>query len=180
VDLSSFLSLPQDSRYRAAIEIYGRDVARFAAGYERDPVRREDLLQEVHIALWQSLAGFQGQCSLRTWVYRVAHNACVTHIQKSLRSHDQRALSLDDIADCADEAAAIDFTDRRLDLQRVIALVRSLGVIDRQVMLLYLEDLDASAIAEVTGLSAGNVATKIHRLKALLAKRLNDARYTDD
>jgi RNA polymerase sigma-70 factor, ECF subfamily len=71
-------------------------------------------------------------------------------------------------------------TKRRLDLQRVIALVRSLGVIDRQVMLLYLEDLDASAIAEVTGLSAGNVATKIHRLKALLAKRLNDARYTDD
>jgi RNA polymerase sigma-70 factor (ECF subfamily) len=64
----------QDETYREAIRQYGRDVARFVAGYERDAAKRQELLQEVHVALWQSCAAFRGQCSLRTWVYRVAHN----------------------------------------------------------------------------------------------------------
>jgi len=180
MDLLRFLSLSQESRYHAAVEIHGRDVARFVAGYEKDPARRQDLLQEVHVSLWQSLAGFRGQCSVRTWVYRVAHNTCVTHIQKSLRSLERQAVALDDIADRADDAADADLANRRLDLQRILAVVHSLKALDRQVMLLYLEDLDAAAIAEVTGLSAGNIATKIHRLKSLLAARLNNRSRDDD
>jgi DNA-directed RNA polymerase specialized sigma24 family protein len=42
-------------------------------GYEADPGRRQDLLQDIHIALWRSFAVFDERCSLRTWVYRVAH-----------------------------------------------------------------------------------------------------------
>jgi RNA polymerase sigma-70 factor (ECF subfamily) len=52
-----------------------------------------------------------------------------------------------------------------------MAIIHRLGPPDRQVALLYLEDLDAAAIGEITGLSPGAVATKIHRLKALLARR---------
>ena len=48
----------------------------------RDPALRRELLQEVHLALWQSFANYQAQCSLRTWVYRVAHNVGVSHIQR--------------------------------------------------------------------------------------------------
>ena len=59
----------------------------------------------------------------------------------------------------------------RRALARLMGLVHALGPPDRQVLLLYLEDLDAAAIGEVTGLSPGAVATKIHRLKALLARR---------
>ena len=54
---------------------------------------------------------------------------------------------------------------------RLTALIHALGPPDQQVLLLYLEDLDAAAIGEVTGLSAGAVATKIHRIKAVLARR---------
>jgi RNA polymerase sigma-70 factor, ECF subfamily len=43
--------------------------------------------------------------------------------------------------------------------------------LDRQVVLLFLEGVDASGIAEVTGLSPGNVATKIHRIKNALIRR---------
>ncbi len=56
-------------------------------------------------------------------------------------------------------------------LDRLNALIQALGPPDRQVMLLYLEDVPAAEIAEVTGLSPAAVATKIHRLKALLARR---------
>lgn len=64
--------------------------------------------------------------------------------------------------------------DRVRDLERLQALVRCLKPLDRQLMLLYLEGVDAASIGEVTGLSAGNVATKIHRIKAVLARRFHD------
>jgi len=163
-----------ETLYRDAIGQYGRDIARFVAGYERDSAARQELLQEVHLALWQSFAGFAHQCSLRTWVYRVAHNVGVSHIQRSMRQ--VAGSSLDGAETHIDESADMGLTDRRLDLERIMALVHTLAGIDREVMLLYLEDLDAASIADVTGLSARNVATKIHRIKKLLAGLLAKGR----
>lgn len=163
----------QDRRYEEAAARFGGDIERFAAGYELHPARRRELLQEIHVALWQSFAGFEDQCSLRTWAYRVAHNVGASHVERSLRAADRGALTLDDAPEVADERADMGSVDRRIDLQRVMALVHCLPPVDRQVMLLYLEDLSAQAIAEVTGLSARNVATKVHRLKALLAHQLH-------
>jgi RNA polymerase sigma-70 factor (ECF subfamily) len=161
-----------ETLYREAIRQYGRDIARFVAGYERDIPARQELLQEVHLALWQSFARFAHQCSLRTWVYRVAHNVGVSHVQSSMRRLDLTAASLDDVEAKIDESADMGLTERRLDLERIMALVHTLAGIDREVMLLYLEDVDAASIAEVTGLSARNVATKVHRIKILLASLL--------
>ena len=163
----------QDALYQEATRRHGRDIARFVAGYERDPPRRQELLQEVHLALWQSLAAFRGQCSLRTWVYRIAHNTGASHIQRDRRVADRYPLDLEDAAAVAGGDDGIGSAERRIDLERVYALIHRLGPIDREVMLLYLEDLDAAGIGEITGLSAGNVATKVHRIKKLLAARLN-------
>jgi RNA polymerase sigma-70 factor (ECF subfamily) len=63
-------------------------------------------------------------------------------------------------------------------LERLYAVIRELRPIDRQVMLLYLEEVDAATIAEITGLTAGNVATRIHRLKQALIRRVHE-RGTD-
>ena len=52
--------------------------------------------------------------------------------------------------------------------------MHQLKPLDRQLMLLYLEGIDAASIGEVTGLSSGNVATKIHRIKAILTRRFHD------
>ncbi|MDB5493155.1 MAG: sigE, partial [Phenylobacterium sp.] len=75
---------------------------------------------------------------------------------------------------------APDPDDPEATLARLMALIQALEPTDRQVVLLYLEDLDAAAIGEITGLSAGAVATKIHRLKALLARRFAEGgRHAD-
>ena len=158
--------------YEEAIGAFGEALVRLARAYETDAARREDLLQEIHIALWRSLDGFKGQCSLRTWVYRVAHNRAIS---LSVRTRDRRArqLALDEIEPVA---AAVDL-DRAVDagraMDRVHDAIRSLNPIDREVILLYLEDVDAAAIAEITGLSPSNVATKVHRIKRLLIERGN-------
>jgi RNA polymerase sigma-70 factor (ECF subfamily) len=71
--------------YQHCATEYGPALERLARAYEVDAGRREDLLQEIHSALWRSLRTFDGRCSLRTWVYRVAHNTAVTHIRGAVR-----------------------------------------------------------------------------------------------
>lgn len=67
---------------------------RLAKGYEVDPDRRRDLLQEIHVALWRSLRLFDGRCSLQTWVYRVAHNVAASYIVRRRRA-SARLVELD-------------------------------------------------------------------------------------
>jgi RNA polymerase sigma-70 factor (ECF subfamily) len=164
----------QDERYLEAAAAYGATLHRLASGYEADSDKRRDLLQEIHLALWRSLASFDGRCSLRTWVYRVAHNAATSYAIGQRRSHVSAWLSLDELASVADPAEGEPAADRHHSVERLLALIQQLKPLDRQVILSYLEGLDAAATAEITGISAGNVATKIHRIKNLLAQRFHE------
>ncbi|MFN3326905.1 MAG: RNA polymerase sigma factor, partial [Bryobacteraceae bacterium] len=75
----------QSELYSRAVEEYGRSLVRLASGYEADPERRRDLSQEIHFQLWRSLDVFDGRCSLRTWVFRVAHNTAASHVARRMR-----------------------------------------------------------------------------------------------
>lgn len=163
----------QDERYLEAAAEYGAALHRLAGAYEADPDKRRDLLQEVHLALWRSLESFDGRCSLRTWVYRVAHNAATTYVIRQRRSHSSAWLSLEDAGSLADPAESERTAGERHSLDRLLHLIQQLKPLDRQVMLSYLEGLDAAATAEITGISPGNVATKIHRIKNMLAQRFH-------
>lgn len=158
---------PQDELYLRAAEEFGPALVRLARAYEADPDQRRDLLQDIHFALWRSFTRFDGQCSLRTWVYRVAHNV---GISERLRRKPPRLASLEELAAAPapdDPEAAVHAVRALL---RMETMIRGLRPPDDQVMLLYLEDMDAAAIGEITGLSPGAVATRIHRIKALLAR----------
>lgn len=171
---------PQDVLYQQAIVAYGHEIARFMTGYERDPIKRQDLLQDVQLAIWRSMSGFKAQCSLRTWVYRVVHNVGSSHVQHSIRCSDKNFTDLSDIELHADESTDVTASDRQLDFARVMALIHSLAAMDRQLMLLYLEGLDAASISDITGLSARNVATKICRIKQLLTVSFTDRGIQDE
>ena len=161
----------RDELYAEAAATFGAALERLARGYERDPDRCLDLLQDIHIALWRSLARFEGRCSLRTWVYRVAHNTATSRVlrpRRDTRIFAEAERALESIAATDDEERAF---DERRTLERVYELIHTLRPLDRQVMLLYLEDVDAAAIAEITGLSAANVATKVHRIKQLMVRQ---------
>jgi RNA polymerase sigma-70 factor (ECF subfamily) len=161
----------QDDRYAVAAAEFGAALERLARGYEANPEARRDLVQDIHLALWRSLAAFDGRCSLRTWVYRVAHNTAVSHVQRARRWRGEGGATLEELERLPDADDPETAAGERQALGRLMALIQALGPPDRQVALLYLEDLDAAAIGEITGLSAGAVAVRIHRLKALLARR---------
>lgn len=163
-----------DDLYAETAAVYGAALERLARVYEIDPEARRDLLQEIHIALWRSFAGFDGRCSLRTWVYRVAHNAAASHVTRQQRTKAEALVGLDELAGMADQSDGESDADRRLSVERLLELIHRLQPLDRQVMLAYLEGMDAVSIAEITGLSSRNVATKIHRTKLLLARRFQE------
>jgi RNA polymerase sigma-70 factor (ECF subfamily) len=163
-----------DERYALAASRFGAALGRLAAGYELRPVERQDLLQDIHLQLWRSMAGFDGRCSLKTWVYRVAHNVAADHVRRALRGGS--ALSLEDLEQAGEPIPVPSHEGEvadRLALTRIHHLLHRLEPLDRQVMLLYLEGEDAAGIAEVCGLSAGAVATRIHRIKRLLANHFD-------
>lgn len=96
----------RDAQYRLAIAEFGGALVRLARAYEPDTDRRRDLLQDIHLELWRSFSGYDEQCSLRTWVYRVAHNVGISRRIRKRRLH---LVSLDAI----DEMPADDNTADR-------------------------------------------------------------------
>lgn len=163
------LTSTQDALYQQAAVDYAGALERLARSYQADPEVRRDLLQDIHVALWRSFSNFNGLCSVRTWVYRVAHNTAVTHVLRERRRREVM-VGLEEIEEMP--AATTNATqDRQQRLDQLLAMVRMLKPIDRQVILAYLEDMDAVEIGEITGLSPGNVATKIHRIKNILSRR---------
>jgi RNA polymerase sigma-70 factor (ECF subfamily) len=172
----------QDERYVRTAAEFGAALERLARAYEVDPELRRDLLQDIHIALWQSLARFDGRCSDRTWVYRVAHNIGAYHVRRRHRIARERFTTLDDLSVAtmrSSDNPEIEIGGRQA-FARLMALIHALAPVDRQVVLLYLENLDAAAIGEITGFSSGAVATKLHRLKAILARQFQEGgRHAD-
>ena len=162
----------QDDLYLRAAAEYGAALTRLAKAYEADPDKRRDLLQEIHLALWRSLEGFDELCSLRTWVYRVAHNAATSYVIRQRRARPLAFVGLDEIDAFPVEPEA----ERRLALDRLMDLIRRLKPLDRQVLLAWLDGMDAVEIGELTGLSSRNVATKVHRIKSILARDFQGAR----
>jgi RNA polymerase sigma-70 factor (ECF subfamily) len=164
----------QDELYRETADTYGAALERLARAYEADTEVRRDLLQDIHIALWRSFAGFDGRCSLRTWVYRVAHNTATSHVIRQRRKKSQSLVGLEEVESMPDHREGESSADRRHALERLLELVQSLKPLDRQVILSYLEGLDAASTGEITGISPGNVATKIYRIKNILARRFQE------
>ncbi len=164
----------QDSLFEHVALAYGLALERLARAWEADPELRRDLLQEIQIALWQSLARFGNRCSLRTWVYRVAHNTAASHVTRQIRIRKLSLVGLEELENLPARGEGEDAAGIRHSLDRLLELVQQLEPLDRQVMLAYLEGFDAASIAEITGLSARNVATKIHRIKSVLARRFQE------
>jgi len=166
----SAVSHSQDDLYQQATAAYGDALDRLVRAYELDPDRRRDLLQEIHLALWRSFERFEERCSLRTWVYRVAHNIATSHVIRE-RRRNPRLSSLEEIESMPRHIDHSSGAEDRLDLDRLLQLIHQLNPPDREIMLLYLEGLDAAMIGEVMEMSAVNVRSKVHRIKAILARR---------
>ena len=151
-----------EKRFDRVLEEYGAAFRRLAMSYEHHRDLQQDLFQEIALAVWKALPSFRNQSSERTFLYRIAHNRAINHMSRTRFPYGDvdLALSIPDPSPNPEQIASVG-ADRRELQKRVAALPIGL----RQVVVLALEGLENDEIAGVLGLSAGNVAVRLHRAK---------------
>jgi RNA polymerase sigma-70 factor (ECF subfamily) len=150
---------------------HGAMIWRIAGSHERQPALAEELVQDIHLAIWLALPSFRGEASLRTFVARIATYRAVTHLARSRKA--PACLELDqDIAAPGDNpemhAAAL---SRQA---RLIQAVGRLPLAYRQTVLLTLEGLSPGEVAETLGITANAVAIRLSRAKEILREQMGE------
>lgn len=152
---------------------HGPAVARVAALYEFDATEREDLVQDIWLAIWRALPRFRGDSSARTFVFRIAHNRAVSHVHRRRRAPKPVSEPRDREEPAADPARSYELSET---MQSLLRALRTLPVIDRQIVQMSLEGLRQAEIGEVLGISEGNVAVRLNRARARLRQRMERTR----
>ena len=126
----------------------------------------KDLYQEVLANLWQGLDSFRGEAKVSTWIYRTAINTCVTYFRRHDR-HSSEMSSLDTLANVADTGDG----GRSERLAEMYRLISQLNKMDKALILMWLDERSYDEIAEVTGMTRNNVATRLRRIKQKLIEQ---------
>jgi RNA polymerase sigma-70 factor (ECF subfamily) len=142
-------------------------VSRLARSFTNSESDRQDLLQEIAIALWKALPHFRGECSERTFLFRIAHNRAADWLSRNKAPAAQADFDLPDPSPGA-EAELV----RRERMRRLLNAVRRLPSGQRQTMILALEGLSYRDIADVLGISESNAGARLTRARAALREFL--------
>ncbi len=138
-------------------------IYKITRAYTNDSEEQKDLYQEIVYQLWKSYESFQGKSKISTWMYRVALNTSIAHLnQQKKKGH---SVSLDfELLNRPDEQ------DGGLEeqMQLLYAHIKKLNVIEKGLILLYLEGKSYDEIAGITGFTVSNVGTRLGRIKQKL------------
>lgn len=149
-----------EERKERFAEIVGENegmIRRICFGYSRTKEEMEDLFQDVLLNIWQSLPKFRGESSVKTWIYRVSLNTCVSTIRKKPKT---ACSNLPDVIDESEE--------RRRRLMELHDMISLLPTVDKAIVLLWLDETSYEDIALITGLTRNTVATRLRRAKEKL------------
>jgi RNA polymerase sigma factor (sigma-70 family) len=145
-------------------------LARVVATYERDHALRDELLQEVLMAIVLALPRLAQPEKLKPFVFRIAHNRSLSHITRRMRERAHEETGTDvDVPTPSQEQALIQ-TERG---EWLLEAIRQLALPYAQVMTLILEDMSYEEIAETLGITVENVGVRVNRAKKQLKERLH-------
>ena len=135
--------------------------------FSADREEVEDLFQEVLIALWRGFSSFRGESNIRSWIYRVALNTCISSERKKRRRDESVRLdmSIDLFTDTDDDSRQAQMLRQRIG---------KLGVFDRAIVLLWLENLSYDEIGAIVGITAKNVSVRLVRIREQLKNMSNE------
>lgn len=133
--------------------------------FSKDNDEVSDLFQEILVKLWKGFGSFEGRSDIKTWVYRVSLNTCITLDRKKKRHQKKDSLSMDiNLYDDNDSDT--------LQVKQLYKRINKLGFFDRAIILLWLEGIPYDEIGEIVGISAKNVSVKLVRIREQL-KNMN-------
>jgi RNA polymerase sigma factor (sigma-70 family) len=158
-----------EGRFDRLLAENGGALSRLAASYTNSAADRDDLVQEIALAIWRALPNFRGECSERTFTFRIAHNRAVTYLTRRRAQKTETAAEIE-VADTAPspEAGLV----REQQGARLRRAVHGLPLLYRQVVTLMLEGMEYDEIAQVLGISESNVGARLSRARQMLRESM--------
>ena len=160
--------MDKKERFIAAIKDNEGLIYKVASVYTNTIEDRKDLVQEIIYQLWKSFDSFNQKSGLSTWMYRVAMNVAIYHLKIAKRNF--LTVPMDDQFSNLSETDNGGFEEKWKALRQQLD---KLNLLDRGIILLYLENKSYEEIAQITGISESNVGTKMFRIKEKLKKQIN-------
>lgn len=158
----------QDLHFETIYEKFSKPIFRLCMGYVNDEDLAKDLVQETFISVFQQLSIFRGEASVGTWVYRIASNICLKQInleKRMPRSEIPYSMTDNDNDTLSEKIEKDKMTDF------LYKCISELPETERIIISMELENVKQAEIAEILGISAGNVRIKIHRIKEKLTEK---------
>ncbi len=151
---------------------YGPLLSRVASSYEANHHLQQELFQEISLAVWQSLKGFKGNASIKTYILRVAHNRAVNHV-----AYHAKQPKKEQYAD-ENDISAPHLTEKKIaqsqQVNQLLRAIRSLPLQSRQIVTMSLEGLSYQEISQVCGIQSSNVGAILSRAKKSLSEILEN------
>ncbi|MEM1120338.1 MAG: RNA polymerase sigma factor [Bacteroidota bacterium] len=145
------------------LEKHKRLIVKIASAYFKNPIYRDDLLQEITLQLWKAFPKFDQSITSSTWVYKIALNVSISFYRKE--QHRQKVLT-----NYRRTTPIYEFKEAQVteQLEKLYTLISQLKPIEKAIIILHLEGCRNAEVAEIIGISLSNVSTRINRIKTKL------------
>ena len=154
----------KEKQFEELVKQYKRTIYSVCYMFSCDKEEINDLFQEILVRLWLGFDQFEQRSSVNTWVYRIALNTAINSDKRAKRRPQTVPLSTD--------IDPYDPQDSSLEqVRQLYALINQLDVMDRGLVLLWLEDIGYDEIAAIMGITVANVGIKLHRIKEKLVQK---------
>jgi RNA polymerase sigma-70 factor (ECF subfamily) len=136
-------------------------------GYTGDDDSANDLMQETFIKVWQNLDKFRNQSLISTWIYRIAVNTCLSYLRVEKRQ------AKDELTDNIIENKQEEVSEKKEQVALLYTCISQLEENERILITMVLDEVPYNEIAQISGISEGNLRVKIHRIKQKLTEIYN-------
>ncbi len=155
-----------DRLFTETVQTHDAMLRRICLGYAANPQDLEDLYQDVLVNIWRGLPSFRSESSIRTWLYRIALNTCVSTLRT--RTSRPQQSSLEDVILIPDDSQ-----EKREAVKDLYECIATLNPIDKAIMMMWLDEYSYDEIADTVGIKRNNVAIRLHRAKEKLKSMHN-------
>lgn len=149
-------------------------LGRVAATYEANFHKRQELLQEITLAVWQALDKFKGDSSIKTYVLRVAHNKAITHVAYHAKQPRNDSYCEMESPEPSHKPSAVEQIDQQQKFQMMLGQIRQMPIQTRQVVTMSMEGLSYDEIADACGISSSNAGVVLNRARKVLMESMQN------
>jgi RNA polymerase sigma factor (sigma-70 family) len=157
----------KDTLFKEIFKTNSRKIYHLCYGYTGDEEAANDLMQETFIKVWQNLDKFRNQALISTWIYRIAVNTCLSYLRVEKRQ------TKEELTDNIIESQPEFVSEKNDQIAQLYKCIAQLEENERIIITMVLDEVPYQEIAEISGISEGNLRVKIHRIKAKLTELYN-------